>query len=316
MTEPLFPAPPAAAAERRPRLGYAMVAVAATLFAVNGTVSKVLLESGLSSLRLSQVRSTGALVGLAVVLAVISPRRLRVRRRELPFLAVFGICGLAFVQWFYFIAIHRLAVGVALLIQYLAPLLVALYARTFMHEHVRRRIWVALGLALAGLTLVVEIWHGLTLDRIGVAASLVAAATYALYVLLAERGVKLRDPLSLSAYGFLFAALFWAVIQPWWTFPGEVVGGDASLLGNMAGRHVPVVALVAWMIVLGTIVPFALVVGSLRHISATRAGIVAMLEPVAATVVAWAWLGESLRVLQLVGGGVVLLAIVLAQTSR
>jgi drug/metabolite transporter (DMT)-like permease len=70
------------------------------------------------------------------------------------------------------------------------------------------------------------------------------------------------------------------------------------------------------MIVLGTIVPFALVVSALRHISATRAGIVAMLEPVVAIVVAWFWLGESLRPTQLAGGAVVLAAIVLAQTAR
>jgi drug/metabolite transporter (DMT)-like permease len=72
----------------------------------------------------------------------------------------------------------------------------------------------------------------------------------------------------------------------------------------------------AWMVILGTIVPFGLLVGSLRHIAATRAGIVAMLEPVAGTIVAWAWLGEALGGLQLVGGAVVLTAIALAQTAR
>ena len=70
------------------------------------------------------------------------------------------------------------------------------------------------------------------------------------------------------------------------------------------------------MIVLGTIVPFALIVSALRHLPATRVGIVAMLEPVAAAVVAWAWLGESLNAAQLAGGAVVLAGIVLAQTAR
>jgi drug/metabolite transporter (DMT)-like permease len=316
VTEPLLPAPPDTRRDRRAGLGYAMVAVAATLFAINGTVSKVILESGLSSLQLSEVRSTGALVGLGLGLALVAPARLRVRARELPFLAVFGIFGLAFVQLFYFLAINRLPIGVALLIQYLAPLLIALYARTFMHERVRARIWVALALALAGLTLVVQLWRGLTLDGRGLAACLVAAVTYALYVLLAEHGVRARDPISLSAYGFLFASLFWAAVQPWWRFPGRLATRDVSLLGNLAGIHLHAWLLIAWMIVLGTIVPFALVVGALRHVSATRAGIIAMLEPVAATVVAWLWLGESLGFFQLFGGFVVLCAIILAQTSR
>ena len=70
------------------------------------------------------------------------------------------------------------------------------------------------------------------------------------------------------------------------------------------------------MIVFGTIVPFFLLVSALRHISATTAGIVAMLEPVAGAIVAWVWLGESLNGVQLAGAAVVLAAIGLAQTAR
>ena len=80
--------------------------------------------------------------------------------------------------------------------------------------------------------------------------------------------------------------------------------------------HLPVWALAGWMIVLGTIVPFFLLVSALRHLSASRVAIVAMLEPVAGALVAWAWLGESLDGVQLVGAGVVLAAIGLAQTAR
>lgn len=315
MVEPIFPAP-----ERpdhaRPLLGYALVATAATLFAVNGTVSKVILVSGLSSERLSEIRSTGALLGLALGLAILRPIALRVRARELPFLAVFGVFGLAFVQWFYFVAIHRLAIGVALLIQYLAPLVVALWARFVYRESVRQRIWVALALALGGLTLIVQVWEGASLSGLGLAASLAAALTYALYVLLAERGVQHRDPVSLTCYGFLFASVWWAVVQPWWSFPAGRVSAVVSLQGNLEGSHLPVWALAVSMVVLGTIVPFVLVVTALRHITATSAGIVAMLEPVVAIAVAWLWLGEALDAAQLAGGTVVVAAIVLAQTAR
>jgi drug/metabolite transporter (DMT)-like permease len=70
------------------------------------------------------------------------------------------------------------------------------------------------------------------------------------------------------------------------------------------------------MIVVGTIIPFLLLVGALRHISATRAGVTAMFEPVAGALVAYAWLGESLTATQLVGGAIVLAGILLAQTAR
>src|ERR1700730_3683659 len=94
----------------RPGLGYAMVAIAAVLFAVNGTVSKVILGSGISSLRLTEARSLGAFLGLAGILLVTRRSAFRVGRRELVFLAVFGVFGVAFVQLFYFLAIHRLEV--------------------------------------------------------------------------------------------------------------------------------------------------------------------------------------------------------------
>src|SRR5437763_10600270 len=99
-----------------------MAAVAAALWGINGAVSKTILSTGLSSDRLAQVRSAGAAIGLLAVLAVTAPRRLRLTRAELPYLVAFGFGGLAFVQWFYFLAIHRLAIGVALLLEYLAPL--------------------------------------------------------------------------------------------------------------------------------------------------------------------------------------------------
>lgn len=302
--------------ERRPALGYALVVVAVLLFAVNGAVSKVLLVSGLSSLRLTEVRCTGALAGLLLVLAGTGRGRPSLRARELPLLVAFGVGGLVAVQLLYFVAIRRIPIGIALLVQYVAPVLVALWARYVLHEPVRRRIWAALALSLAGLSLIVEVWSGVELDGIGVTAALGAALAYAVYVLLAEHGVARRDPISLSAYGFLFASLFWAIVQPWWSFPAGVVGDRVSLLGNLAGTRLPVWALISWMVVLGTIVPFALIASALRHVSATRASILAMIEPVAGALVAYLWLGESLSAVQLTGGGIVLGGILLAQTAR
>lgn len=299
-----------------PALGYAMVAAAATLFAVNGTVSKVILDAGIDSQQLTEVRCAGALVGLTLIALAIRPASLRIARRDLPLLIALGIGGLALVQWSYFYAIHRVAIGIALVIQFVGPLLVALWARFVYGEHVRRRIWVALVLALAGLVLIVELWEADRPDAAGLAAAGLAALTYASYILLAERGVRRRDPVSLSAWGFLFATLFWSALGPWWNFPGGRVDDDVSLLGNLASSHLPIWALMLWMVVLGTIVPFGLLVAALRHITATRAGVMAMLEPVLAIVVAWLWLGESLDLTQLSGAAVTLAGICLAQTSR
>lgn len=306
-----------AESQRRPRLGYAMALAAATLWAVNGVVSKVIIESGdIPAERLTEVRTTGAFLLLAAALGIARPESLRLRRAELPMLLTFGVLGLAFVQWFYFVAISRLDIGVALLIQYIAPVLVALWARFAYHEPVRRRIWAALGLSIVGIALLVELWHGLTLDGLGVAAALGSALTFAVYILSAERAIARRDPVSLVCYGFLLASVFWAILQPWTSFPADRVGESVSLLGRLDDLSLPVWLLMSWMVVLGTIIPFALLASSLRHIPASRAAITAMFEPVAATAFAYAWLGESLTAFQLIGALVVLAAILLAQTAR
>jgi len=306
-----------AESDRHPRLGYAMALTAATLWAINGVVSKVIIESGdVPSQRLTEVRTTGAFALLVVALALARPESLRVRRAEVPTLLAFGVLGLAFVQWFYFEAISRLDIGVALLIQYVAPVLVALWAWFAYHEPVRRRIWAALALSILGIALLVELWQGLTLDGLGVAAALGSAITFAVYVLTAERAVTRRDPVSLVCYGFLLASVFWAIVQPLHSFPIELVDDSVSLLGRLEDVALPVWLLMAWMVLLGTIVPFALLAASLRHIPASRAAITAMFEPVAATVFAYAWLAESLSAPQLLGAFVVLSGIILAQTAR
>ena len=162
----------------------------------------------------------------------------------------------------------------------------------------------------------VQLWNGVSLDGLGVTFALVAAVVYAVYLLLAEREVRDREAIPLLAWGFFFATVFWTVTQPWWSFPASRVGHIVSLQGRLHAVHLPVWALVLWVIVLGSAVPFTLIVGALRHISATRVGIAAMLEPVVATIVAWIWLRESLSAAQLAGAVVVLAGIALAQTAR
>jgi drug/metabolite transporter (DMT)-like permease len=304
---------------RRPALGYALVWSAVVLWSLNAVISKILLDSvGLSSLRLAEVRATGAALILLAGVALVRPATLRTTRRELGFLVVFGVFGLAFVQLFYFVGIRRLDIGIALVINYLAPVFVALWARFYVHDPVRRRLWLAIALCLLGLSLVVELWGGGTsLDGVGVLACLITAVAYAGYVLMAERSLESgRDVYSLLAWGFTVAAVFWAVLRPWWSFPADLVDGSASLLGRFADVSVPVWLLLAYVVVLGTVVPFVLLVSALHHVPATRVTIVAMLEPVLAAVIAWIWLGEELAAIQILGGLIVLAGVVLAQTAR
>lgn len=306
---------PRAGRRRKPGIGYAMTLTAATLFAINGSVSKLAIEgSEIGTLRWTELRSSGAFAGLALALLVLAPGRLRVGRSELPALAFYGIVGFALVQWLYFVTITRLPIGIGLLLEFTAPVLVALWARFVWHEQVRPRVWAALTLVVAGLVLVAQVWRGTTLDTLGVIAGLTAAFALAVFYLQGERLVTTRDPISIVCIALGFTTLFWAIAQPWWSFPFEELSTPVEL--PVADLAVPMWLLAAWTIVLGTIAPFTLSVGALQHLPATTVGIVATFEPVAAAVIAWAWLGETLVAVQILGGLVVLLGIVLAETSR
>jgi drug/metabolite transporter (DMT)-like permease len=124
--------------------------------------------------------------------------------------------------------------------------------------------------------------------------------TFAIYMVASERAGHHYEPVTTLLWAFAFATLFWALVQPWWDFPFAQV--DVWLgLG---------------VIVIGTLLPFICVVAALRHLPAARAAIAATLEPVLAAIFAW-WLhDEHLAVIQLVGGALVLGAVLWVQSHR
>jgi len=309
---------PAPGAPARPLLGVGLVLAAATLFAVNGSVSKTVLLSGLDSLHLVEIRCLAAAAVFVLAALVRDRRSMAVGRRELAFLAAYGVIGVAMVQWLYFAAISRMPVSIALLVEFTAPVLVALWLRFARHEPVRTRIWAALGLVVVGLALVARVWAGLTLDGAGLVFSGLAAASLAAYYLLGERGLGDRDPVSLAAWSFSAAAVLWAVLLPWWRYPFARLGAGVRLGGGplLAAHVVPAWVLVVWVVLLGTVAPFGLVLAGLGRIGAARTGLVGTTEPPLAGLFAWLALGETLSVAQVAGAVVVLAGILLAETSR
>lgn len=298
----------------RPWLGVAYVLIAATLFSVNGSVSKTVLSGTLSSLELVEVRCLVAGLVFFLVTALRRPSALRIGLREFGFVLVYGVVGVALVQWLYFVSISRMPVSITLLIEFTAPVLIALWVRFVRKEPVRRRIWVALALTLIGLALVARVWAGLTLDGLGLIVAWLCAITLAVYYLLGEHGVGRRDPISLAAWSFSLAGLFWMVIVPVWTIPfGRLA--DPLALGRL-DVQLPGWVLVAYVALLGTAAPFGLTLLGLREIGATRVGLIATAEPPLAGIVAWPVLGEVLAPVQVLGAAVVLIGIGLAETAR
>lgn len=302
---------------RSPRRGYLLVAVGAACFIVNAGVSRVIQAAGVDSMTLTTTRCTGtALVLLAFVLA--RGERLHLPRgwREIAVVIGFGVTGVALVQYLYFVAIDRLPVGIALLLEFTAPVLVALFARFVYREPVRDRMWVGIACSLGGLAMVAQVWDGLALDLVGVLAGLGAAVSLATYFLLGEHSVGSDPPLHVLTEAFIVATVFWNLVQPVTGLWRTDLMSPRPLGGTLDHLQAPVWLLIAWMVLLGTVAPFLAELSALRHLSATEVTLIGMLEPVGAAVLGWLWFSERLGPVQVLGIAVVLVGIGLAQTAR
>jgi len=285
-------------------------------FALGGVAAKVLREADMDAFRLTQIRSTGAGLILLAFAIIKGKDQLRARKEEIKDLILFGIIGVAAVTSFYFFAIKYLFVSVALIIEFTASIWIALYLKFVRKKHISPIMWLGIACAFFGLILVSQIWSGSTLHPLGVAVAFADAFALAYYFITAERLTQTRTSLSLMTWGIGVAAIFWAIILPWWSFPFEYLTESYSLSGNLSGYNAPGWALLLWIIIIGTVIPYLLTVTGIRELSAGTSSVIGMIEPIFAGVIAWIILNEALSGIQLVGCAVVLLGIYLADKAK
>ncbi|WP_407554420.1 EamA family transporter [Streptomyces sp. Pv4-95] len=293
---------------RRAGLGIALLSAVA--FGGSGVAAKPLIEAGLEPLHVTWLR----VVGAALVMLPVAWRHRDLPRRRPALLAGFGLLAVAGVQACYFASLSRIPVGVALLIEYLAPALVLGWVRFVQKRPVTRAAAVGVVLAVGGLACVVEVWSGLSFDVIGLALALGAACCQVGYFVLSDHGSDGEDavdPLGVIAYGLLIGAAVLTVIARPWGMRWEVLGGSAG----MNGTEVPAALLLAWIVLIATVAAYLTGVVSIRRLSPQVAGVVACLEAVIATILAWVLLGEHLSAPQILGGVVVLVGAFIAQSA-
>jgi drug/metabolite transporter (DMT)-like permease len=282
-----------------------MVVGATICWGTMAAVAKFLFrEQGVDPLLLVVVRAYLATITLFLALGTIAPSHLRIDARMFRTAVVVGIGGLLTNNFLYFEAIHLTGVATALLLQYQAPVLVALYALLFQRQRFSGRLALSLVLTTTGCALVVRVYDpaSIQLNLVGVLAGVGTAFAFAFYILTSRAALKFMRPWTLVAYGYLAASLVWVLIVPPWRIvsldlPGEIWG--AFLL----------------IATVGTVIPFGLFINGLKHLPPTQASILAMLEPVIATVAAYLMLGETLLPMQILGGALVLVGVTMVETQ-
>jgi len=281
-----------------------MIATASTLFGLNGSLSRLLFDDGISPITLVEFRMLIGAICLLAVLVIWQRRGLKVSRRSWGWIVAFGL-SLAMVTYTYFVAISRLPLAIALVIQFTAPAWMVFGVAIWRRKLPSAYVLAALGLTFGGVILLTGLWraHLNGLDAIGLLSCLLAVVAYIVYLLLGRQVGKSIPSLTATAYGALVASIFWFSVQPPWAIPAT----------TWTLYHLILILLVG---IIGMAIPFSLVLGSLRRIDPTRVGITSMLELVAGGIIAYFWLGQHLDFLQIMGCVLVMGGITILQSER
>src|SRR5690606_6886387 len=291
--------------------GSVLLVLASLCFGSAGVLGKPAMLSGLTPEQVATARISIAAVVLLLGVGLTRPALLRIRRGQWRLLLGYGLLGVAGVQLFYFLAAARVPVGIAILLEFTSPVLVALWVRFVRRVRLPWPMWTGIGLALLGLALVARVHEGLVLDVLGLLAGIAAALCSAAYFLIGEQGVASHHPLSMVTWGMVIAAVAVCLIAPPWTMPSSTLLSSAEF----GPWRPPVWLLLVTVAVLSTVFAYLAGITALRHLPASTASVLALLEPLVATSMAWALLGEALVWVQILGAFVLLGGALLVQLT-
>jgi drug/metabolite transporter (DMT)-like permease len=275
--------------------GYLLVALAACLWGTLGLLFRLLHDLGLPALTIAFLRAGIASVILLAAIVLARPALLKISRRAVAYYAIYGLCGVAAFYLFFTQATIQIGVTTTAVLLYTAPAFVTLIAWRAWGEALNARKLGALAFAFIGCTLVARAYDPaqLRLNGVGVALGFAAGFTYALYTVFSKFAVALHSPWTALTYALLFGALFLAPLQ--------TPEGLAPLAREPR----------AWILLLTlalgpTLGALMLYNAGLRTVPASNASLIATLEPVVASILAFLILGERIEFLQIVGGGMVI----------
>lgn len=253
---------------------------------------------------LSQTRASFSLLLLiAILVARGGWQRIRLPRADLVSCLVLGILGVAVSNYFYYVAIQRTSVAIAIIVQYTAPVWVLLYVVARGQQRLTLQRVAAVGVAITGIALTIGVIGGrsrLHLDTYGLFAAILASFSFAFYNVGGHSILARHDRWRVLLWTLTSASIFWLFLNPPWKLAASPY---------TAPQWVFLFAF-SMISVLGA---FSLYFLGLQYLEPSRAIIASCLEPVFSIVLAAAALGEGLRPIQLLGIVFVLFAIVIVQ---
>ncbi len=285
--------------------GYLFAILAAVLWGISGAAAKFLFLSGLSPFQLVQLRMTIAAGTLFFWLLARDRSLLKIDRADIGYFALLGCFGLAGLQFTYLLTVSKIQVAAAVLLQYLAPGLIALHAMVFFKDRLGGGTLVALLGSLVGCYLVVGAYslELLSMNLVGIVSGVLSAVAFSWYSIHGEHGMRRYNPWTVLFYALAFGAATWNILY-------------SPMRGLFHGYSPGQWAGIVYVGIMGTLFPFGLYLEGVNRIRSTRASITATLEPITAGVVSWLFLGEVLGPLQLLGAGLVIGSIIVLQLRR
>jgi drug/metabolite transporter (DMT)-like permease len=309
-TAPIPVIVPIAAPVRLRTTGLLMAVGSALAFSSSGPFIKPLLEAGwsLGAALLVRMGVAGLILSPSVFLAI--RRQPGFLRRHWRVILAFGLMPVLGCQLFFFSAMQRMPVAVALLIQYLAPVMLV----AFVWLRTRRApsalvLWGSV-IAIAGLVLVVDI-SGASFDLLGTIFALGAAVCVCVYFVISERAGDDLPPLALAAGGLLTGAAIIAVLCISGIMPFHAPAVDVAL----AGVEVPWFVPLMWVAAVATTLGYAFGVMAVPRIGSRVASFVGLSEVLFALAFAWIFLAEVPALVQFVGGALILIGVVLVRVD-
>ena len=288
-----------------PSLGLVIAVIAAATFGMSGAFIKPLLEAGWSPAAAVTARALlGGVVLLPIALVSLRKKWSALWRARWRIVAM-GLIGVAATQLVYFAALERIPVNTAILIEYMAPLLLVGFIWATSRRMPSVVVLIGSVVAVVGLTLVVSPGRSGSFDLLGLGFAALATVGCAIYYVVAARPSDGLPPVALAACGLVLGGLVLGMAGVSGIVPFTATFGAVHLLGTTVAWWFPLLVVG----VLATAVAYATSITATEMLGSRLASFAGLLEVVAAALYAWILLGESLSALQLIGGVLILVGI-------